>query len=450
MTQQEKQNSSQTGRLGIGRLFSYAVAEMPMTMAAIPVALFLPAFYAQGLGLDLATVGFILMIARIWDMVTDPLIGYISDRTRTSIGRRKPWIIGSAPIIMIAIYKLFLPSGDVSALYLLFWVMVLWFGWTLFNIPYFAWGAELSPDYEERTRITGWRTLLGLSGTLIAMFAPAMSQMFFDFGGQSGEALYLIGIIAIILTPICSAILIKFVPERQDFVPAEMHILEGLKIMWGNAPFRRLVLAFVFSTLAYALTAPLFVMLIEHIIGAPEAAPMVLLAYFAANVLGVPFWMWLSKRTDKHITWLVSITMMGCLSPLYLFLGEGDLIPLTILMFVMGLGGGNIFVVPSSMKADVIDLDKLQSGEDRAGLFFAAWSTATKMVSALGVGISLPMLAYLGFDPKIENTADHLFSFQVYYAFAPTAFYILAGTLVIGYPITRKRHQEIRAALTAE
>lgn len=447
--EQQDKKPTQSGRLGIGRLFSYGIAEMPFNMAAVPVGLFIPAFYAQDKGLDMAMVGFILMIARFWDVFTDPLIGYVSDRTRTLIGRRKPWIIASVPLVMIAVYKLFLPSGEVSGLYLLFWIMVLWLGWTLFNIPYYAWGAELSPDYEERTRITGWRTVLGLFGTLTAMFVPAMCQLFFGFGGRAGESLYIIGIIALIATPLGVSILVRFVPERQDFVPAELHIIQGLKIMWSNAPFRRLIFAFVFSTLASALTAPIFVMLISHVIKEPTATPLILLAYYGANMAGIPFWVWLAERTDKHVTWLISISMMGLIFPTFMFLGEGDLIFTAVLFFSLGLAGGNLFVIPSSMKADVIDLDRLESGEDRAGLFFAAWSTATKMVSALGVGITLPVLAYLGFDPTVENGPDQLFALQAYYAFAPVVFYLLAGTLVIGYPITRQRHQEIRASLAA-
>lgn len=449
MSDNQQENPTKPSRLGIGRLFSYGIAELPFNMAAVPVALFIPAFYAQDKGLDMALVGFILMMARFWDVFTDPLIGYLSDRTRTVIGRRKPWIIASVPLVMIAVYKLFLPSGDVSGLYLLFWVMVLWLGWTLFNIPYYAWGAELSPDYEERTRITGWRTVLGLFGTLTAMFVPAMAQLFFGFGGRAGESLYIIGVTALIATPICVSILVRFVPERQDFVPAQLHIIQGLKIMWGNAPFRRLIFAFVFSTLASALTSPIFIMLISHVIKEPTATPFILLAYYGANVAGIPFWIWLAERTDKHITWLISISMMGLIFPTFMFLGEGDLVFTAILFFSLGLAGGNLFVIPSSMKADVIDLDRLESGEDRAGLFFAAWSTATKMVSALGVGITLPVLAYLGFDPTVENGPDQLFALQAYYAFAPVVFYLLAGALVVGYPITRKRHQEIRASLAA-
>jgi Na+/melibiose symporter-like transporter len=432
-----------------GRLLAYSAAELPMSMASTPVSLFIPAFYTQDLGLGMVAVGGILMLSRFWDVVTDPVIGYFSDRTRSRIGRRKPWIIASVPIVMVAIYNLFFPPEDADQIFLLIWIMVLWFGWTLFNIPYFAWGAELSPVYTERTRITGWRTTAGLFGTLLAIAIPAVSQELFGWGGRSGEMIFMIGIGALCLMPLLIAPAVVLVPEKSDFVPAQMNILSGLKIMWANGPFRRLLFAFVFSSLAVALSAPLFVLFISHVIEDPTAAPRVVLGYYAGNLLGIPFWVWLAQRTDKHITWLFSITLMGLMFPQFLWLGPGDTLLAAFFLFVVGLGGGNMAVVPTSMKADVIDLDGLESGEDRAGLFFAAWSTATKMVGALGVGISLPALALLGFDPTIVNAPEELFSLRAWFALVPVLFYLLSAYLVIGYPITKARHAEIRAGLAS-
>ena len=427
-----------------GRLLCYSAAELPMSMASTPVSLFLPAFYTQDLGLGMAAVGGILMLSRLWDVVTDPVIGYLSDRTKTRIGRRKPWIIASVPIVMVSIYFLFFPPDGVTQLYLLVWIMVLWFGWTLFNIPYFAWGAELSPVYSERTRVTGWRTVAGLLGTLLAIAIPAGSQALFGWGGRSGEIVFMIGIVALCLTPLFVFPAVALVPDKNDFIPAQMNIWAGLKIMWSNRPFRRLLFAFVFGSLAVSLSAPLFVLFINHVINDPTAAPKAVLGYFGGSLLGIPFWIWLSKKTDKHITWLCSISLMAAVFPQFIWLGEGDLLLAAFFLFVLGVGGGNMNVVPTSMKADVIDLDSLESGEDRAGLFFAAWSTATKMVQALGVGISLPALAYLGFDPTVVNAPEELYSLRAWFSFVPVLFYVLSAILVIGYPITKARHAEIR------
>jgi Na+/melibiose symporter-like transporter len=118
----------------------FGLPEFAVYLAVIPMALYLPFFYSRDLGLDIADIGLLLMVARISDVITDPLIGWLSDRTKTRWGRRKPWMVGGAPIMMIAAYQLFAPSVTVTNTYLLVWSVVLWFGWTLINISYFAWG----------------------------------------------------------------------------------------------------------------------------------------------------------------------------------------------------------------------------------------------------------------------------------------------------------------------
>ena len=243
-------------RLSKARLGAYSLAEFPSNMMTTPVALFLPAFYTQDLGLSLTAVGLILMGARVWDVATDPIIGYFGDRTRTPIGRRKPWILAALPMMMVAVYFLFLPEGEVTNTYLFGWIMLLYLGWTFLNIPYYAWGAELSVDYQERTRITGWRTMIGVSGTVFAILLPNIGQTFFDFGGRSGETLYVIGIGILCLLPFCLLTPIATVPEKDNFVPSRIPIFEGLKIMLSNAAFRRLVACYFFTYLAVALTAP--------------------------------------------------------------------------------------------------------------------------------------------------------------------------------------------------
>ena len=418
-----------------------------MSMVSTSVSLFLPAFYTQDLGLGMASVGAILMLSRFWDVLTDPIIGYLSDRTRLAMGRRRPWILAAVPLVMISVFCLYLPPEDAGPGFLLAWIMVFWLGWTMFNIPYFAWGAELTPRYVERTRITGWRTMAGLVGTLLAIAAPAASQAVFGWGGRNAEIMSMIGVIALVLMPVCIAVAATGVPERSDFVPARMKVWAGLAIMLGNAPFRRLLFAFVFSSLAVSLTTPLFVLFVAHIILEPTAAPQVVLFYFFGNLIGVPLWVWLAARTDKHVTWLCSISLMGITFPQFVWVGPGDVAAAQLILFIIGIGGGNTQVVPSSMKADVIDLDRLRSGEDRAGLFFAAWSTATKVVAALGVGISMPILAWFGFDPTVVNPPEQLESFQRYFSLSPLVFYVLSALLIVRYPITRQTHSSIRAEL---
>jgi Na+/melibiose symporter-like transporter len=221
-------------------LFYYGLSDLPVMLTIIPMAIWLSRFYTGDMGLSLSGVANILLFARLFDVVTDPLMGYVSDRTRTRWGRRKPWMVCSVPFMMLGIYHVFLPPAGAGLWYLFWWLMVLWVGWTMLLIPYYAWAAEMSEDYDERTRITGWRAVMGSLGGIAAQVIPFVALVAFSFGGTA-NVMNLLGIAAMILVPVCVGLTVWRVPEpsiaRQTTVP----ILEGLRLMWGNAPFRLLL-----------------------------------------------------------------------------------------------------------------------------------------------------------------------------------------------------------------
>ena len=132
-------------------IYAHGTVGMPMAVYGYPLAIWIPAHYSGGLGLDLATVGIILMLARLTDVITDPLIGEISDRWRTPVGRRKPWLLIGTPVMLLGVYMLFAPSGDVDVVYFLIWLTVFFLGSTMIMLPHRAWGAEMSTDYHQRS-----------------------------------------------------------------------------------------------------------------------------------------------------------------------------------------------------------------------------------------------------------------------------------------------------------
>ena len=243
-------------------LFFYGLSEMPLSIASLPLLAFIPNYYVSDLGLDFAVVALVMLLARSFDAVTDPLIGYLSDRTDTRWGRRRIWMFLSIPILMIAAYKIFFPQNlwefvpfslDFLSLnlgagghYLLFWFLVLWFGWSMLFIPYYSWAAELSSDYNERSTIVGWRMFIGTFGNAISKFLPAIALLFFAYGGAE-ETIIIIGAVFLLVIPICISLSIFNVPERMDYQIKQGSIKEGLKAMWKNKAFRQLIFAYFFN-----------------------------------------------------------------------------------------------------------------------------------------------------------------------------------------------------------
>ena len=162
----------------------------------------------------------------------------------------------------------------------------------------------------------------------------------------------------------------------------------------------------------------------------------------------MPFWVWLAGRIGKHRAYLAAFFLLASAHPFYLLLGEGDFWWMLPITFATGFaGGGFSSTLPNSMKADVIDLDTLRSGENRAALFFSAWSFAQKATSSVGVAFALYGMALFGFVAGGDNGPDELFGVRFLFSTFPSLFFLTGAAIVWKYPITEERHAEIRAEL---
>ena len=436
-------------RLKTSTLFFYGFADLPVTLAVMPMAIYLSRFYTGDMGLGLAAVANVMLISRLFDVITDPVVGYLSDHTKTRWGRRKPWIVASLPILMLGIYRVFLPPEGIGVGYLFFWMMVMWLGWTMLMIPYYAWGAELSTDYDERTRVTGWRAAMGSVGGISAQLIPFVALVAFGFGGTA-EVMHMLGIASMVLMPVCILLAVFVVPERSEVQAPAVPIMAGIRIMLRNGPFKHLLLGFVLASTGMAVIMPLYIFFIEFVLEEPPAnLPYMVIISSLSGLIGIPFWVWLSRYIGKHRAWISGFLVLSVVSPLFLLLGPGDFWLMVPGIIVMGIGTGAFSALPNSMKADVIDLDTARSGENRAAFFFSAWSLVTKAASSIGGWLALQGLALFGFDAAngAENTPEALWGLRLTYAVLPAIIFVIAAVVVWHYPITKERQERIRAAI---
>jgi len=425
--------------LGRGVLFAYGLPGLPLAALLLPLYVTLPAFYAVDLGLGFFTVGIVLLLARLWDVVTDPVIGSLSDRLTTRFGRRRPWLLAGAPIVMVSAGFLFLPGADTDWAALLISTMVLYLGATMILLPYNAWGAELSSDYDERSRITGWREGLVVVGTLLAAGLPAV------VGAERAIALEVIAWSLWIVLPVCLTIAILFVPERPLAVQRRLAWRQGLRIVWRNGPFRRLIGAYFLNGIANGLPATLFLLYVERVLEAPDWSGILLFVYFFCGIAAIPLWLRLSARWGKHRTWVAAMVWAAVIFAFVPLLGPGDHLWFLAVCVLTGVSLGADLTLPASMQADVVDLDTLRSRQSRAGIYFALWGVATKLALALAVGIAFPLLALAGLEPgEATATPSGLFVLAALYSLLPAVIKLGSAVLIAGYPITAARQQRIR------
>ncbi|MDH3642426.1 MAG: MFS transporter [Gammaproteobacteria bacterium] len=431
-------------------LMLFGLPEYAVYLGSIPVGLYLPFVYSKDMGLELADVGLILMLARISDVVTDPLIGYLSDRTQTRFGRRKPWLAGGATVMMFSAFQLFNPgvlsTSAVDNWYLLTWAVGLWLGWTMINIPYYAWGAELSDDYNERTRITGWRQAFGFLGNVSVLAVPVMAGEITGYGGLPREGLTIIGSMALVALPTLIAVTLWRVPERHAYPRAKTPLLKNAKIMFKNGSFMLLFIGFMLMSLGTGWGSATFMLFASYVIEAEGQTQAILLGFFGANILALPIWVAVAARIGKKTTWVIGGCLFVVVTPCFLFLGAGDLWWFFLVLALYGVAGGNFAALSMSMKADVIEIASRRQGENIAGSYIAVWSLGQKLVAALALGLALPLLQYLGFDPSGDNGPEQIRALSLMYVIPPWLFYALAVVVIWRYPITSTRLLKIREA----
>lgn len=423
-------------------LLLYAAPAVPLALLGLPLSVYLPVFWSQDMGLGLASVGFTLAAVRSLDVIFDPLIGRLSDGWRSRFGRRKPFIAAAMPVAAAGIAGLFFPPAGAGVAWLFACNALVTLGWTMISLPYQAWGAELSDDYSGRTRITAWRE----AGTLLGILASAAAPALLGISGAAAS-LHLLAAMTLVLAGPAMAAMLRCVPERPHAPEQRAGLADALRTIRRNAPFRRLLAAWLLNGIANGLPATLFLLVVTHLLAAPAAAGPLLLLYLLAGIAGVPLWARLARRIGKHRAWALSMLVVCVFFAPVPLLGPGDAPLFAVICVLTGLGLGGDLALPPAIQADVVDLDEVESGERRAGLFFAAWTMAQKAGAALAAGIALPLLDLAGFRTAGGNSAGALLALAALYALAPVALKLAAAALMWRFPLDAATQLRLRAAI---
>jgi Na+/melibiose symporter-like transporter len=377
--------------------------------------------------------------------VIDPAIGRLSDRWHTRIGRRRPVILLAIPVGIAGGAALFFPPAGAGAWWLAGSYAALTLGWSMIALPWQAWGAELSPDYTERTRIVSWREGLTLVGIILSALLPALLGI-----ADPAAVLHLLAVLCAVAAIPCLAVLLLVVretPPISEVAPTGMRL--ALRTAWSNHAFRNLLAAWTLNGIANGLPAVLFLLLCKYLLNAADQAGPLLLAFFATGIICLPFWNWLANRIGKHRAWCAAMLWTCAAFLPVLLLGPGDAKWFALICLATGAGLGADLVLPPAMQADVVDLDTLMHGEARAGLFFAAWTMAQKAGAALSAGLAFGLLDLAGFQAEGANGHMQILVLAGLYCLLPVALKLAAIALVWRFPIDRAEQARIRAALAA-
>lgn len=434
-------------RIGAGTIAAYSAPMVPIWMLHTPALSILPGIYASVSGIDLATIGVILMLSRFLDGFTDPLIGLLSDRTKSPIGRRKPWLIAGGLLCMVGVWFWFRPSPDTGALYFFLASVTVYVGWTMVEIPHGAWLSELSSDYGERAHLSGFRTTAIYLGYVVFWLGPFLPM--FTTTEITPEVTAFLSYVVIVLIVVTMAWAVLKVPVGNVSDSEMPSLRAAMTAMITNKPLRLYATIMLASWLASGMVAGLYFFFVSSYLEIPEKFGHIGLAVAAIGFASASFWGWAGARLGKHrilaicnLSVVVTLLAMGLIRP-----GPSAFMAMLIIFSLSALFSAGSTVAYYALMADVVDYDTLITGKNNAGNYYALITLFQKIGLGAGAGAALIIASLFGFDAQGDNTGTALVGFFVAFLAIPIGLNLLATVLSVFFPINRRRHQIIRKRL---
>jgi glycoside/pentoside/hexuronide:cation symporter, GPH family len=441
-------------KLKVATKLAYGVGDVGNAMVNSAIQFFLLIFYTDGALIAPALAGSALLIGKIWDAVNDPLFGWISDRTTSRFGKRRVYMIfGALPLALTVMLLWFVPGGLTDT-----WVFVWIVGsfaifdtlMTLTSVPYYALTAELTQDYDERASLTTFRMILGVPAYLVgAAITPVIVGLFAIKRTGYGAVGILYGLIAAAVLWIAAAGL----KERRDMSESKSETppLRAFLTTFRNRPFVRLIAAYLIANVAFALIQTLLAFFLIYQLRMDQKTQVPIVMFLLLVSIGVFLFPWkmLSDRLNKGPAYALGLAIGG-LAVAFTFLLPHEQTPwIYLIAVVAGIGFSANWVFPWAMVPDVVEYDQLETGEHRGGMYYGVWGFTSKLTAALGIGLSGWVLQLFGFAPNVEQSAQTLLGIRLFFGPAPAIILAIALPLLIGYPITRSAHADVRRKLEA-
>ncbi len=443
--------AEKTGKLRTRTKMFYGVGDLGNALVNSAIQFFLMKFYTDGALISPALAGNALLIGKIWDAVNDPLFGWLTDKTKSRFGKRRVFMFfGAIPLAIAVALLWWVPQVDriwtfiwIAATFLLFDTI-----WTFTNVPYYALTSELTDDYDERSSLTTYRMGMAVPAYLIgAALTPAIVGLFAV--QRTGWAF--IGIVYGAFAAIALLISAAGMRERQNLAVAapEPSPFKSLKTAFKNKPFVWLCGTYFVVNISFAFVKTLMAYYIQYQLLMTEQTSIVMGLMLVCVTISLPFWQWVSRKMDKGPAYALGMLIGGAAVIITFFLPHHSTPLIYVVSVLAGFGFSSQWIFPWAMVADVADYDRVETRQQRSGVYYGVWGLATKISEALALASVGWILTLFGYVPNVEQAPQALLGIRLFFGIIPAAFIFLSLPLLFKYPITRKTHAVIKARLEA-
>ncbi len=449
---------------------AYALPNYGLALMVGPALGILNGFLAKEYNLDLWAIGVVMIVARLFDAVTDPIVGIASDKTRSRFWGRRSWLTAGMALSLVAMYFILIESKDLTPGFFCFWMLVSFLAWTVSEIPYLAWGTEIALNYNDRTRIFSYKSAVGYVGSLVYLALPLLiafyqtkvlgvpkSETTLDYTPLSMHVTFWMLAIAM---PLGLLIALKVCPDGAHIShPEKKDIRRMLKLMLANKAMRVFSGSFLLLGLSCGLQIGLAYLHLSVYLAVKDIATIYLFAY-VCSLVGVPFWIWFSERFGKHVAFMTGLSIT---IPLFIALAlmepatGQELVwnrPIVFWEYLATLCALNfcqvVFqVMPPAILGDIANSDMIETKTDETGTYYSSYTFAFKSVLGVGQGVALLMAgAVFGFIPtRTEQTDLAAFGLKLAMGYVPAVLTLFGVLIMLRYPLTKMRYEEIQAKL---
>ena len=439
-------------------VFAYGAPGVGAGYMFLLLSLYVMKFSTDVLLIAPAVMGIIFSISRVWDAVADPIVGYLSDRTKHPLGRRRTWMLASIIPTCATFIMLFSPPASLGTFGLTMWMGIGVIGFysaiTLFAVPHLSLGAELTTNYHERSRLFGLRHAAFTLGSILAL---ASMQIFINAEAKgpaaTRDAAEWISWLASGLMLGMVLFAVVRLRERAEFQGRAIGLpYKAFADVWRNPHARLLIVVTFIENVGSAAIGALTLYVAQYVVGRLELAPAIILAYMIPSTISVPMWIPLSRRFGKIRLWIFSMVLTGVsfgvmFSLPFIETEVARIWVIVIAAIFAGLAAGCGGTVAPSIQGDVIDYDEYLTGERKEGSYFSAWSFVQK--SATGVMLLLTgfVLQASGFVPNAPQSMTTQVAMVSLYGMFPLVCYAIGSVMMLRFKLDESEHGRIREEL---
>ena len=430
----------------------YGSGDIGFSLTSTIIAAYFAIFLTDVVGISPAVAAASIFIGRTWDYINDPLVGYISDRTRTRWGRRRPFLLfGALPFGLVFTLMWWIPpfTAPVTlAIYYGILYAVFDTAFTFVTMPYFALTPELTSDYDERTDLTTTRMFFSILGSLIAFTVPLM--IVDGFRPENASRVLLMGAIFGLASALPLFGVFFGTHEREELMgTSASSIRESIKAAWTNRPFMFGLGIYLFTWVAVSIIETILLFYVKYVVLRESQSDLIMATIFVVAILTLPIWQWISRRYNKRLAYIIGIAFLAVVLLAMASLNPG--VPLEILLALCtlaGIGVAAAHVLTWAILPDAIEYGEWKTGERHEGMFYSLITLAQKIATSVAVPTALLVLDATGYIPNSPSLPDSAVN-GIRIVAGPIPAVLLLGGIVFAlvYPLGRENYNEIARGL---